>query len=400
MTTFLNINLDGKTPNKFIWRHIVFSTLWLLGIFIIIFRIDIILLDKFNISINWLEGTLPIILIIIIGVTMIMQKWYYNLALIFYPALAIGWFIPKTVLRRGKMYLFLRYVNFIFTLFKKFKLTVLHFGLLSFAIFIPIMINSVWAKYFSIIAFTYFYVAFIIRYIKNSFRPAQLFGTDVEQFIDELTRKSKNNESWLITVLVLRNDKTENRTPENVNKALSRLIMINYALDTIVHRLNSFRGKRAYTIALLYELFIFLLSSVLFFWVSNFLLFKINSANFQISGQPNVFDFLYYSVKNITFSDIDAIKPGSWIAKTLEIGSFFIIGIFFFIIIISILFSLRNDKINENVKLTTGLCDEQNRVIKEYAINTYGKDIQTAMGEIANIGDSLKKLKNVIDKIF
>lgn len=400
MTTFLNVNLDGKTPNKFIWKHFLFSTLWLLGIFIILFRIDIILFDKFNVSINWLEGTLPIILIIIIGVAMITQKWYYNLALIFYPALAIGWFIPKTVLSKGKMYLFLRYVNYIFNLFTKFKLTVLHFGLLSFAIFIPIMVDGIWAKYFSIIAFTYFYIAFIIRYIKNSFRPAQLFGTNVEIFIDELTKKSKNNESWLITVFVLRHEKPENLTPEKITKGLTRLIMINYALDTVVQRLNSFRGKRAYAIALLYELFIFLFSSVLFFWVSNFLLFKINSANFQISGLPNIFDFLYYSIKNIAFSDIDAIKPDSWIAKTLEVGSFFVIGIFVLIIIMSIFFSLKNDKINENVKLTTDLCYEQNRVIKEFAINTYGKDIQTAMAEIANIGDSLKKLKDVIDKIF
>jgi len=399
-STFLNVDLDGRTPFKFIWKHFLFGFLWLTAILIIFFRVDVIVFERFNIHIRWLEGTLPIIIIILVGLTMITQKWYYSLALFFYPALAIGWFIPKAVLRKGKMYLFLRYINYVFNLFKKFKLTILHFGLFSFAVIIPLMIGNTWAKYFSLAAFIYFYARFTIRYLKNSFRPAQLFGSNVEKFMDGLIQKSKNNESFLITTFVLQNDKTEDLTPEKINKRLTRLILLNYALDTVIHRMNGFRGKRAFMIALLYELFIFLVFSILFLWTCNFLLYKADPNSFKITGLPNVFDFLYYSIKNIAFSSIDSIIPMSWSARILEIIAFGVVSVFVLIIVISMIFSLRNDKINENVKLTTSFCADQNRVIKEFAITTYGKDLQSAMAELANIHDSLKKLRDVIDKLF
>lgn len=331
---------------------------------------------------------------------MIFQKWYYNLALLFYPILAIGWFIPKAVLRKGKMYLFLRYVNYIFNLIKNFKFTVLHFGLLIFAIFTPIIVDGTGPKYFSICAFSYFYIGFIARYIRNSFQPAQLFGANVEQFLDELSKRSKKNESFLITTFVLNKDKDEDLTPEKVTKGLKRLIMVNYVLTAVIERLNGFRGKRAFVIALMYELFIFLATSILFFWTCNYLLFKANPVHYQISGIPNTFDFLYYSIKTIVFSDIDAIKPESWVAKIFEVFAFLVIGIFLLIIVISMFFSLRNDKINENVKLTTEFFNDQNRVINEFAISTFGKDLNTAMTEIANINDSLLKIKNIMDKLF
>lgn len=187
---------------------------------------------------------------------------------------------------------------------------------------------------------------------------------------------------------------------ETKNKNLTRLIMINFALETIVSRLNGFRGKRAYAISLMYELFIFLFFSILFFWFVNYELYQIDPTNYETIGTPSSFEFLYYSIKNIVLSGIDAIKPLSWIAKSIEVFSYLVIGVLLFVVIVSVIFSLRNEKINENIRLTTTLCQDQNRIVQEYVIKTYGKDIQSAVTEVANIKKSLQQLSDIINKLF
>jgi len=399
MTTFLNIDLDGKTPKKFIWKHFIFSFLWIIGILVLFFRIDIIFFNKQTLSIDWLEGTIPIIMLSIVGIVMLTQKWYYNLALISYPILALVWFIPKTVLNKGKIYLFLHYINYIFNLFKNFKLTIFNFVLFCFSILLLLIVDDNWVIWFALVTITYFYFSYLLRYFKKSFQPAQLFGNNIESIIDDLIVKGKKNESILITNFLIKVE-NDNKLEENKNKNLSRLLIMNYALDKVSNRLNSFKGKRAFVLSLMYELGVFLISSIIFFWFVNYQLYHIDKLNFEIKGIPTVFEFLYYTIKNITFSDIESIKPLSWVSKLTEIFSFLVIGVLFLIVIISMVFALRNDKINENVKLTTALCKDQNRIIKEYMLSTYGKDIETALTEVSNIGKSLKILKNIIDNIF
>jgi hypothetical protein len=263
-----------------------------------------------------------------------------------------------------------------------------------------LILTDTWSKWFALSTCTYLYLTFLFSYIGKAFRPATLFGNSIETTIDELLKKGEQNESFLITSLMVKNKDDENEIVETRNKNLTRLIMINFALETIVSRLNGFRGKRAYAISLMYELFVFLLSSILFFWFINYQLFQINPLNFNTIGTPSSFEFLYYSIKNITFGGIDSIKPLTWIAKSVEVFSFFVIGILFLVIIISVLFSLRNEKINENIKLTTSLCHDQNRIVQEYVITTYGKDIQSAVGEVVNIKKSLQQLNDIINKLF
>jgi len=400
MATFLNINLDGPTPTTFIWKHFLFTFLWLIGILVLFFRIDVILLNKSNITIEWLEGTLPIAVLILVGAVMLTQKWYYNLALFLYPILAFAWFIPKVVLTKGKIYLFLNYLTYIFNKFKNFKRTLLHFGLFTLSFMLLVIITDTWTRWFAVGTISYFYLTFLFRYIGQSFRPATLFGTSIETFIDDLLTKGKQNESILITSFMVKTGSDSSSEDETKNKNLTRLIMINFALDTIVSRLNGFRGKRAYVISLMYELFIFLLSSILFFWFVNYELYQISPTNFYTIGTPSSFEFLYYSIKNVAFSGIDAIKPLSWIAKSVEVFSYLVVGILLFVVIVSVIFSLRNEKINENIKLTTTLCQDQNRIIQEYVFKTYGKDIQSAVTEVVNIKKSLQQLSDIINKLF
>ena len=115
---------------------------------------------------------------------------------------------------------------------------------------------------------------------------------------------------------------------------------------------------------------------------------------------PSIFDFFYYTFKTITFSNIDIITPLSVISRILEILSFLTLGIFLLIIVVSIIFTLRQDQLAENVKKATDLCISQNNLIIQYIKDKYQTDLQTIIQESANIGTSLKSIKQVITNLF
>src|SRR5665647_421826 len=106
MSSFLNITLDKKIQSKFLSKHIIFSLFWIIGILIFIFRIDVVIIDKFGENLNWLKVFVPTLYFFFLILTFFFLKWYYVLAFFLYPLLMIFWFIPKSVLSIGKVYLF------------------------------------------------------------------------------------------------------------------------------------------------------------------------------------------------------------------------------------------------------------------------------------------------------
>src|SRR5690606_22868762 len=125
MGSFLNINLDRKIPRTFLFKHILFSSFWISGLLVVIFRIDVFLIDKYFPSVDWLKGSVPFLFFALLVLTCFFLKWYYILAFVFYPFLMIFWFLPKTVLSVGKVYLFGTYIAALFSRLAKLKVTIL-----------------------------------------------------------------------------------------------------------------------------------------------------------------------------------------------------------------------------------------------------------------------------------
>jgi hypothetical protein len=135
MSTFINLNIDKSINGKFLVRHLLYSLLWLSGILILIFRIDLSLANLLPNKYKWIINVIPLIFFSIVLIIMFIQKWYFNLAFILYPFLIFFWFLPKFILANGKIYLFLNYINYLFDRFKKFKSCLGHLGLFFLTIF-------------------------------------------------------------------------------------------------------------------------------------------------------------------------------------------------------------------------------------------------------------------------
>jgi hypothetical protein len=120
----------------------------------------------------------------------------------------------------------------------------------------------------------------------------------------------------------------------------------------------------------------------------------------MVIGNPSLFDFFYYTIKTITFDNINSINPMSVFAKISEILSFLTTGVFLFVFVTSVIFSLRQDGLIENMKKATELCIQQDKIIRIYIKDKYNADIQTIINESENIKSSLENMKNVIARLF
>jgi hypothetical protein len=399
MTTFLNIELGKPIYWKFLLKHILFFLIWTSGLLIVIFRLDLYLYNSLPEDLHWTIRIIPFAFFGIVLLVMFCSKWYYNLALIFYPILLIFWFLPKLILAKGKIYLFSNYLSSIINTFKHFKYSILHFSLFIATLFLLLITDSTLIRILSVLIFSYFYYRFIIRYIRKSFNPPRLFGSDIEKAIDDIILST---EKGMFLVKAIEEQKQDEKLSEDdaKNKRIEKLILLNFFIVNFKDNLSGFNGKKAFVISWIYQLIGFFVTTLIFFTFINYELFSIDRQSFITTGQPLIFDFFYYTIKTVTFSNINDIIPSSIFAKSIEILSFLTLGVFLLIIVTSIIFSLRQDKLSENIRKATDLCVQQNEIIAQHIKSKYQTDIQSILNESSQIRTSLENIKIVIQKLF
>jgi hypothetical protein len=261
-------------------------------------------------------------------------------------------------------------------------------------------ISSAWVRWLAISTFSFFYLRYVYKLLKKSFQEPSLFGESLEEKIKGIIDKNNTDESLVIKSFINQKDDEKLEISDRREKQIRRSVIANHAIDLLTKKMNGFKGRKAFLVSWIYSSLKFLLYSVLFFWFLNVQLDRIDNANFVYNGTLPAFDFLYYTLKTITFGDIESVKPVTVLARISEISSFFIIGIFFLVIFVSVFLSLKQDKMNENVKLTTDLFQSENLTLSKYFRDEFGMELKSAMGEVKNIDESLKNLRNIIDKLF
>ena len=237
-------------------------------------------------------------------------------------------------------------------------------------------------------------------FLKKAFKLPALFGGKIEEKIKQFIENNTPEKSWIITSFVIQKNDEKLELEVRREKQIRRTVLANYALELLGKRLNGFHGRQAYIVSWIFGAIVFLFSSIIFFWFLNFQLYKIDGTNFLYNGRYPTFDFLYFTLKTITYSDIDLIKPISVLARISETSSFFTIGIFALVIVVSVFLSLKQDKMNENVRLTNEVFEHENLNLSRYMQNEFGLEIKAAIKDIKNIDESLKNLKDFIDRLF
>ena len=235
--------------------------------------------------------------------------------------------------------------------------------------------------------------------MEKSFSPPKLFGADIEKSIDEILSSS---DKGMFLVNVVEEQKQDEKLSDNdaKQKRLERLILLNFFIVNFRENLTSFNGKKAFVISWIYQLIGFFIVTLMFYTFVNYELYLIDKQNFLIVGNISIFDFFYYTIKTITFNGINNIIPSSIFARIFEIMSYVTLGVFLLIIVTSVIFSLRQDRLSENIRKATDLCIRQNEIIDQHIRNKYQTDIQSIIAESSNIKSSLENIKKVIDRLF
>jgi hypothetical protein len=73
MSTFLNLDFDRKIKTAFLGYHLMFCFLWILGVLLFVFRIDLWLKEKYFAN-NHFLNSLPLIAVFIVAVFMLLYS--------------------------------------------------------------------------------------------------------------------------------------------------------------------------------------------------------------------------------------------------------------------------------------------------------------------------------------
>lgn len=399
MTSFLNTSLDTKLPKKLVILHTVFCIFWILGLAIFLFRADEFLGNKLNKDWVGLVSVIPFIYILAFFIVFRRYKWYYWLAYFAYPLLIFFWFIPKLVLNKGKIYLFLQYGILALKSLKDIKTN----AILLAIFFGTIVLLANVHNYYIAISVMLFYAFLYLKLMKNFvsvFLPAKLFSIGLQKIAENFSQKNDIYGSAFIESLE-KNKEDEKLTKEqNELKRIERLVIAKFVLSHIKDALNSFKHKRALVISFFFQFITMFVLTLVLFTVINKLLYGIQPASYFVTSAPTTFDFFYYTFKNITFSNIDSLKPATVLAKCIEIASFVIIYLFLIIIVLSMVFSFGQESVKENISSIVIACDDQNNVIADYVQRKYNIQITKVVTEVDSIQKSLNSIKSIINSFF
>ncbi|WP_429380487.1 hypothetical protein [Mucilaginibacter sp. UYCu711] len=265
---------------------------------------------------------------------------------------------------------------------------------------IYIGVNNELSRWAVIIVWTYFYIFYIYETLRESFSTPTLFGEIIEKKLKEFIQRNDTDESFVIKSYINQQGDDKLEVEIKKDKQITRSILAVTAFEIIAEKLNGFKTKQSYLLSSIIGAFWFLILSIVSFWFLNYQLYKVDPSNFNYNGNTPGFDFFYYTFKTITFGDIELVKPISIIARIVELSSFLIVGILFLVVIISVIFSMKQEQLQQDVKLTTELINCEKRILSKYFQNEFGVELTKAVSEMKNIDTSIKNLQNIIDKIL
>lgn len=189
MTSFLNTSLDTKLPKKLVILHTVFCIFWILGLAIFLFRADEFLGNKLNKDWVGLVSVIPFIYILAFFIVFRRYKWYYWLAYFAYPLLIFFWFIPKLVLNKGKIYLFLQYGILALKSLKDIKTNAILLAIFFGTIVLLANVHNYYIAISVMLFYAFLYLKLMKNFLVSVFLPAKLFSIGLQKIAKIFLRK-------------------------------------------------------------------------------------------------------------------------------------------------------------------------------------------------------------------
>jgi hypothetical protein len=413
---------SGKKNNKInkIIRELISLFFWLyIVIKIFIFDFDLFFIQRISPQFDWLLTykffVFLGILVIIFVFTKNKQIIIWTLFILFYPLILFFWKIPVYIFKTKSWNLLFSIIDSITSFFKSPKKRIIKTAL--FLISAGFILSSSIKIILRISILSLLIICFLdyVQRIIFVFKPSGIYSiyikfvSDIGKSVRSEPPKQSFKNSSLIpppnsTKTTNENDSKFDRKeilnlpPDDISESeiqtwvnnLQSLVLCNRIFLKISKKLKDYRKSNFTVVINLLSLIILIVFTVISFTLINYGFFKINPENFSFSSSPTVFTFFYYSFNILIFNSISELSARLPIVQIMamieEFFAFFLVAI-----LISLVFSFKNDKENLEINELIVNLEQESESIETLIRNRF---------QINNIEEALLALRKLNSAII
>jgi hypothetical protein len=177
-------------------------------------------------------------------------------------------------------------------------------------------------------------------------------------------------------------------TEEQLKKwssSLEQMVLYNRIALFCASRLREYQRSGFSFFSSIMTIMALLVATVLSFAGINFAIFKIDASNFDASGSPSFFTFVYYSLNAVLFNFVKEVTPSTSLGQAIWMIEV-LFAFFLVIIFIALMFQVRSQRHAEDLSATIGGLEEDGAAMEAVIRTEYNIDnISLAIAELERL---------------
>jgi hypothetical protein len=332
----------------FVWSY------WIVRFFIT--DIDLLIIRKYSIFGlgEYLIGRLLIssILLFIIWKSLGNKRFWKNFGLLLafpiYPGFwaffkTISWNIPNFLINNRLNYLLYLYVESTVTLFVRFKTVLLNFLLFVTAFLITIYATNGFLLIFGMAILLLLQFLHLKKRVNELFGPIKIFQMELEQ-VESDPKITRTLEDHIMESI----EESTEKGKDSLAKQMERYLLMHEMMKMFDEKLKKILKSQSYILGFILKSLYSFFYAIIIFGCVNYCLFKISPENFNYTGTPELFEFVYYSFFNIFSEGID-IEPLTRISKLFRMMAVSV-GVFASFLILGLFFTINSERYKRNLE--------------------------------------------------
>lgn len=324
------------------------------------------------------------------------KAFYKNVVLFFlfpfYPVLLsfiilFFWKLPAYFIKEKHDFLLYSYIDNLVSLIAKFRLTLIKSMLLLLA-FVILMGFENQILWIAVFVFGILQILHLYKRYVETFAPIKVFQIKLSSI------KPKNSFSKEKFDKDLERIKPDQESKIEIAQ-MEYFLMISEFSKLFHRKIQDVLSTKSYFKGFLFKaIYSFFISIVLFGGI-NYAIYKIDPSNFDFSGEPEYFEFAYYSFFNIFSEGVD-ISPITRLAKSVRMIGVSV-GVIINLLVLAVYFTVRTNRYKENLEYLSKWSIDYSVNVTSYFVEKYGKNptdgmllLKSAGSEITNIIEMAK----------
>lgn len=388
---------EKKKDSKFkvYFRESIGFLFWAyLFIKILVFDIDVFIINEYVPFLKWIIDYKFFILIAVIAIYWLVvgnKEFAKTISVIlFYPLILIFWRIPVIFFKRKSWIGVFASIGITTSIFKNIKINFIVFTAVSISLLFIIISSSAFLLYLSSFILLCYLTFHFFRKIKFSFKPSHIFSMQSDAFIN-FWRKHNDKFGLANELKDVDYKEMDSSALQKWSTSLQTVIIFNRICYFFTSKLRDYQKSRFNVAIYLFSLIITVCITIIIFSFVNLAIYKADIYSFNSIPRGNFLFFVYYSFNTLFTNSINDFYPISDIARfisSLEIFFAFLILVILFFLFTTIL----RDKHNEEIDTAIVALKKQGQELESYISTEYKMDIDSAIKTVEEVKGGMIKI--------